>query len=86
MAHDLEYFLDFDMAILGADWDEYVLYTLNIRKEYRIYPDFLYYKGRKDFLANTLQKKNIFHTQLFKLELEDRARQNIARELKEEIK
>jgi predicted metal-dependent HD superfamily phosphohydrolase len=78
---DLAFFLDFDMAILGAPWEEYEVYTRQVRKEYRVYPDMLYKPGRKKFLQSTLQASNIFHTQLFKTTFEATARANMEKEL-----
>ncbi len=52
-AEDLAFFLDFDMAILGAPWEDYQAYILAVRKEYNIYPDMLYKPGRKKFLEQT---------------------------------
>jgi predicted metal-dependent HD superfamily phosphohydrolase len=80
-ASDLLYFLDFDMAILGAPWEEYATYLANIRKEYRWYPDMLYYPGRKSFLKQTLEKEHFYHTEVFRKELEERARENMRREV-----
>jgi predicted metal-dependent HD superfamily phosphohydrolase len=78
---DLRYFLDFDMAILGADWDTYQTYLKSIRKEYKYYPDLLYYPGRRKFLKKTLESKCIFHTEAFRSACEAKARANIQREL-----
>ena len=36
--------LDLDLSILGTDWKTYQKYIQNIRKEYKIYPDFIYSK------------------------------------------
>jgi predicted metal-dependent HD superfamily phosphohydrolase len=36
---DLAWFLDFDMSILGSDWDAYHQYVQQIRQEYIAYPD-----------------------------------------------
>lgn len=79
--NDLALFLDFDMAILAADWNEYVEYTRQIRKEYHLYPDMLYNPGRKKFLINCLNSKFIFHTSEFQNTCETQARQNMEREL-----
>lgn len=79
-ASDLLYFLDFDMAILGSPWQEYADYLAAIRKEYKWYPDLLYYPRRKTFLQQTLAG-HVFHTEFFKKELEGRARENMRREL-----
>jgi predicted metal-dependent HD superfamily phosphohydrolase len=78
---DLQLFLDFDMSILGAGRDEYEAYTRQVRREYRIYPDKLYYPGRRQFLQHCLQRAFIFHTTIFRNEYEALARENMAREL-----
>ncbi|MCS3795352.1 hypothetical protein [Niastella sp. OAS944] len=78
---DLQLFLDFDMSILAADWEAYETYTSQVRKEYRIYPDKLYYPGRKQFLQHCLQTEHIFQTEIFRERYEERAKENIAKEL-----
>ena len=78
---DLQLFLDFDMSILAADWEVYEAYTRQVRKEYRIYPDKLYYPGRKKFLEHCLQAQHIFQTEVFREKYEMMARENIRREL-----
>ncbi|HEX6431937.1 MAG TPA: hypothetical protein VF008_29800 [Niastella sp.] len=80
---DLKLFLDFDMSILGAGWDAYEAYTRQVRREYRIYPDKLYYPGRQQFLQHCLQTAFIFQTPVFRELFEARARENMARELAE---
>lgn len=78
---DLLYFLDFDLSILGSPNDEYEAYTRAIRKEYSIYPDFLYNKGRKKVIEHFLQKDNVFLTEDFQKRCEVQARQNLRLEL-----
>jgi predicted metal-dependent HD superfamily phosphohydrolase len=80
---DLQLFLDFDMSILAADWQTYEAYTRQVRKEYRIYPDKLYYPGRKKFLQHCLQAEFIFQTKVFRKKYEGVARENIKKELEE---
>lgn len=80
--HDTELLLDFDLAILGDSWEKYHAYTQNIRSEYSIYPDFLYKKGRKKVLQHFLGMERIFKTSNFYERLEERAKQNLAKELK----
>lgn len=80
---DLQFFLDFDMSIVGADWDVYEAYTRQVRREYRIYPEKLYCSGRQKFLQHCLQRDFIFQTPAFRHLYEAKARENIARELKE---
>lgn len=78
---DLQLFLDFDMSILGAPREMYEAYTRLVRREYRIYPDKLYYAGRKQFLQHCLQTGHIFQTPVFREKYEAVARENMAEEL-----
>jgi predicted metal-dependent HD superfamily phosphohydrolase len=78
---DLQLFLDFDMSILAADWEVYEAYTRQVRKEYRIYPDKLYYPGRKKFLEHCLQMEYIFQTEVIREKYEGIAQENIKKEL-----
>ena len=79
---DINYFTDADLAILGKSSDEYHTYTLNVRKEFSIYPDFLYKPGRKKVLKHFLAMQRIYKTDLFFGLYEDKARRNIGEELK----
>ncbi|RFS24922.1 hypothetical protein DVR12_06960 [Chitinophaga silvatica] len=78
---DLNYFLDMDLQILGADEATYRAYTQQIRKEYSIYPDFLYKPGRKKVLHHFLEKPFIYHTPVGRAAFEEKARKNISTEI-----
>lgn len=80
---DLPYFLDFDLAILGSDWDTYQNYTRQIRREYQIYPGWMYRKGRRKVLIHFLERSRLFFTSLYFEHYEFRARENLNRELKD---
>lgn len=75
-------FLDADMAILGQDCNTYALYCEQVRKEFNVYPDLLYRKGRKAFLEATLHKPSIFGLPYFYDQFELQARLNLEDELK----
>ena len=79
--HDLNYFLDLDLAILGSDEKKYDLYAEQIRKEYQHVPANDYKKGRAGVLESFLKTETIFKTDYFKSRLEDQARKNLKREL-----
>lgn len=79
--NDTDLFLDLDLSILGQDWDIYHNYTKQIRKEYSIYPDILYFNGRKKVLEHFLTMENIFKSNLFYNKFEKQARINIKKEL-----
>lgn len=78
---ELQIFLDADMAVLGSKTDVYNAYAKAVRKEFAIYPDFLYNKGRRDFLKRTLDNGNVFLTNYFNDKYGAQARINIQNEL-----
>ena len=78
---DTNYLVDIDLAILAEDWPIYLNYTLQIRKEYSIYPEFMYRKGRKKVLHHFLDMDRIFKTDTFFQAREQNARKNLEKEL-----
>ncbi|UWY27984.1 hypothetical protein N4T20_19965 [Flavobacterium sp. TR2] len=78
---DINWLIDFDLKILAKDWDDYKIYFEQIRKEYRIYPDFLYKPGRAKALKHFLENEFIFQTDEFRSLYEEKARQNIEKEI-----
>jgi predicted metal-dependent HD superfamily phosphohydrolase len=76
---DLQFLLDIDLSILASEPARYQLYTQQIRKEYSIYPDFLYKKGRKKAMQSFLERERIFY--FYDEEYEKRARKNIEDEI-----
>lgn len=78
---DTNYFTDADLSILGRTPINYKTYCLNIRKEYAIYPDFLYNKGRKKVINHFLSMKKIFKTEEFYNRYEEQAKLNLQQEL-----
>lgn len=79
--NDINYLLDADLSILGQNIESYIKYTKQIRKEYSIYPDFLYKPGRKKVLQHFLELESIFKTECFKEKYEGQARENIELEI-----
>ncbi|MHC0447660.1 HD domain-containing protein [Flavobacterium sp. 3-218] len=78
---DINWLIDFDLKILAKDWEDYKIYFEQIRKEYRIYPDFLYKPGRAKALKHFLEYEFIFQTDQFRSLYEDQARANIEKEI-----
>ena len=81
--NDINYLIDADLAILGNTPYEYQKYTEQIRKEYSVYPDFMYNSGRKKALSHFLQMDSIYKTEYFSKKYEVAARINISNELDE---
>jgi predicted metal-dependent HD superfamily phosphohydrolase len=76
---DINYFIDADMSILGADSLSYAKYATGIRKEYG---DSIYFDhGRKQVLQSFLNMERIFKTDFFFDRYEKQARINIQLEI-----
>lgn len=78
---DTNYFTDADLSILGQEWDIYAEYCKQVRKEYALYPDFLYIPGRKKVLTHFLNMERIFKTDYFFKAFEEKAQNNLTAEL-----
>lgn len=80
---ELMWFLDLDLAILGASPEEYEEYRTAIRKEYAAVPELFYKAGRSAFLERMLQLPRLYFTGHFRNLLEAPARKNMAAELQQ---
>lgn len=78
---DTNYFTDADLSILGQEWETYLSYLKNIKKEYAIYPDKIYNAGRKKVLKHFLNMDRIFKTDIFFNQFEAQAKKNLTNEL-----
>jgi predicted metal-dependent HD superfamily phosphohydrolase len=78
---DTNYFTDADLSVLGQPWEIYSLYYKNVRKEYAIYPDFIYNSGRKKVIQHFLSMNSIFKTDYFYNQFEKVAKENLMKEL-----
>ncbi len=72
---------DIDLSILGAPSEAYDRYSDNIRKEYKRIPALIFRKKRKEVLKQFLDRKPLFQKPLFQEKFEQKARDNINREL-----
>lgn len=79
--HEMNLFTDADLAVLGSDNSTYNSYAKNVRREYSMYPHFLYRPGRKKVLHHFLNMERIFKTDEFAGKFEEQARVNLMREL-----
>jgi predicted metal-dependent HD superfamily phosphohydrolase len=78
---DTNYFTDADLSILGQNWETYLLYCKNVRKEYSIYPAIVYNPGRKKVLNHFLSMDRIFKTDFFYNKFETQAKLNLQQEI-----
>ncbi|MGL5840027.1 MAG: HD domain-containing protein [Sphingorhabdus sp.] len=74
---DMAHFLDMDLSILGADWQIFETYEHNIRKEYSIYPDALFWPGRARILQGFLNRDRLFFSEWGFNRFEAKARSNL---------
>ena len=73
--------VDLDLAVLARPAKGYDAYTEAIRKEFSLFPGFLYRPGRKKALQHFLKKSNIYHHSFFQKHWESPARENLLREI-----
>ncbi len=78
---DTNLLLDLDLEVLSAEPAVYQEYAANIRREYAMFPDELYFPGRKKVLYHFLDMPFIYRTEIFRNEREQRARINIENEI-----
>lgn len=79
--NDTNYFTDADLSVLGQNWETYLLYYKNVRKEYSIYPALVYNPGRKKVLNHFLSMDRIFKTDFFYNKFETQAKLNLQQEI-----
>lgn len=78
---DEKWMVDFDIAILGQPWEDYLQYTKHIREEYASVPKLMYKQGRRKVLVHFLNKERIYQTEIFFKLYELEARNNLNKEL-----
>jgi predicted metal-dependent HD superfamily phosphohydrolase len=78
---DLELFLDFDLEVLGRDWEDYMAYAKKIRMEYICFEEQDYNMGRAKVLRTFLDRKRVYFSESFYTKKEETARQNMQREI-----
>jgi predicted metal-dependent HD superfamily phosphohydrolase len=79
--NDVNLFLDFDLEVLGRNWDDYLTYAGQIRKEYISFEEHEYNTGRAQVLKNFLERDRIYFSEVFYEEKETSARRNVNREI-----
>ncbi len=80
-AGDGDYFLDADIAILGAPPETYDAYAIAVRQEFAFAPDDAWRAGRSKFLEAALARPRLFRTDAFEHAYAEQARANMQREL-----
>jgi predicted metal-dependent HD superfamily phosphohydrolase len=78
---DTAWFLDFDLAILGAAPAVYDAYAQAIRREYAWVPARAYTEGRAKVLRAFLERPRLYFTDELRARWEKQAQENLLREL-----
>ena len=76
---DGRYMLDIDLSILGTTPSVYDAFEVDIRREYKRVPAFIFKKKRKTILQGFMSRDSIYATPYFKEKLETQARINLLR-------
>ena len=79
---ELNTFLDADMAVLGFESPLYKRYASCVKQEFNAYPEFIFNRGRRQFIERVLERDFIYATSFFRQQFEVQARINLQNELK----
>ncbi len=82
--HAAQIIVDIDLSILGAERARFDAYERQIREEYAGVPEAVFRLGRAAILRKFLERPSIFSTEHFRSRYENRARENLARSLKDQ--
>lgn len=77
-SRDQALLLDIDLAILGAEVDDYAEYEAGIREEYREIPWFVYSRKRAAILCAFMGREQIYLNEPVRLRFEKKARTNLS--------
>ncbi len=79
LSDDCAMFLDMDLAILGADAEAFDSYDRNIRQEFAMVPDAMFYPARLKVMQGFLDRERIYLTERFHVSHDVKARGNLRR-------
>jgi predicted metal-dependent HD superfamily phosphohydrolase len=72
---------DADLRILASDSDTYARYAANVRREYELIPDDVFFPARLDILRQFVTRPRLFATPFARGHWEPDARRNVAAEI-----
>jgi predicted metal-dependent HD superfamily phosphohydrolase len=78
---DAQLLVDVDLSILGAETARFEQSNAQVREEYAHVPEKEYRQGRRRVLRSFLDRPRLYNTDKFYAQLEQRARENLQREL-----
>jgi predicted metal-dependent HD superfamily phosphohydrolase len=71
--------LDADLSIFGQSWKDFLKYDDEIREEYSVVPDEVFFPNRRTILKFFRDKETLYHTAHFKEKYDAKARKNLDR-------
>ncbi len=80
---DQAYMVDIDLSSFGLPWERFLEDSVAVRDEFPHMSDEEFYPKQRDFLASLLAREHFCYTPFFRARHERRARENIARYLRE---
>jgi predicted metal-dependent HD superfamily phosphohydrolase len=80
---DAKLVVDIDLSILAAAEPRFAEYERQIRQEYDWVPEDVFRRRRADILGSLLNRSSLYSTPWFASRLEEQARKNLSRSLKE---
>lgn len=81
--HDARYVVDIDLSSIGGSWALFLKDNQSLRQENPDVPHEQYMERKIKFLKSILDRPNFFLTKFFRDRLEEQARSNIRRHIKE---
>jgi predicted metal-dependent HD superfamily phosphohydrolase len=80
--NDEEFMLDIDLSSFGLPWDDFVRDSSAVRQESPQLTDAEFFPGQRAFLESLVSREHFYFTEFFRSRIEDTARSNIKRHLK----
>jgi predicted metal-dependent HD superfamily phosphohydrolase len=79
---DQEFMLDIDLSSFGLPWEDFVRDSTAVRQESLELSDAEFFPGQRAFLESLVGREHFYFTEFFRSRIEDTARSNIRRHLK----
>ena len=79
---DQEFMLDIDLSSFGLPWDDMLRDSIAVRQESDKLSDAEFFPGQRAFLESLVSREHFYFTDFFRSRIEDAARSNIKRYLK----
>lgn len=80
--NDEKFMLDIDLSSFGLPWDDFVRDSMAVRQESPQLSDADFFPGQRAFLESLFNREHFYFTEFFRSRIEEVARDNIQRHLK----